>query len=125
MALGQSPSLSSSLAYALILLTGLAMGVRNAVVRKLAVAAVTTTVLTLTITGLAGDAPFVGGQGTRSGCKALSILLMLAEALIGTVLLLTGGFMSPLALSALLAVVVTVVAPGQPPKGQIASTAGS
>jgi uncharacterized membrane protein YoaK (UPF0700 family) len=122
-AVGQSPPLSSSLAYALIVLTGLAMGVRNAVVRNLAVADVTTTVLTLTITGLAGDAPFVGGHGTRSGRKALSILLMFAGALIGTVLLLTWGFMIPLALSALLSLAVAVVAMRQSTK--VATTANS
>jgi len=109
-AVGQTPPLSSSLAYALIVLTALAMGVRNAVVRNLGIADVTTTVLTLTITGLAGDAPFVGGQGTRSGRKALSIALMLIGALIGTMLLLNWGFTPPLALSALLAVVVAVAA---------------
>ena len=122
-AVGQSPPLSSSSAYALIVLTALAMGVRNAVIRKLAVADVTTTVLTLTITGLVGDAPFVGGHGTRSGRKALSILLMFAGALIGTVLLLNWGFMIPLALSALLALVVTVVAVRRAPKGRVATTA--
>jgi uncharacterized membrane protein YoaK (UPF0700 family) len=107
-AVGQTPPLSSSLAYALIVLTALAMGVRNAVVRKLGVADLTTTVLTLTITGLAGDAPFVGGQGTRSGRKALSIVLMLIGALIGTMLFLNWGFTVPLALSAVLASTVAV-----------------
>ena len=114
-ALGQSPPLSSPWAYALIVLTALAMGVRNAVVRKLAVADVTTTVLTLTITGLAADTPLIGGHGMRSGRKALSIVLMLAGALIGTLLLLTWGFALPLALSAVLALAVTVVAVRQHP----------
>jgi uncharacterized membrane protein YoaK (UPF0700 family) len=116
-AAGQSPPLSSSLAYALIVLTALAMGIRNAVVRKLAVADVTTTVLTLTITGLAGDASFVGGLGTRSGRRGLAIVLMFAGASIGTVLLLNWGFTAPLALSALLAALVTVVAMTQSRKG--------
>jgi len=122
-AIGQSPPPSSSLAYALIVLTALAMGMRNAVVRKLAVADVTTTVLTLTITGLAGDAPFVGGHGARSGRKALSILLMFAGAAIGTVLLLNWGFVIPLALSALLALGVTVVAMRQTRKAKVATPA--
>jgi len=121
-AIGMSPPLSSSLAYALIVLTALAMGVRNAVIRKLAVADITTTVLTLTITGLAADAPLVGGHGTRSGRKALSILLMFAGALIGTVLLLNWGFMIPLALSTLLALAVTVVAARRAPKVRPAAT---
>jgi len=121
--LGQSPPLSSSLAYALIVLTAVGMGVRNAVVRKLAIADVTTTVLTLTITGLAGDAPLVGGHGARGGRKALSILLMLAGALIGTVLLLNWGFTPPLALSALLALAVTVGAVRRASKDREVTTA--
>ncbi|PYQ19795.1 MAG: DUF1275 domain-containing protein, partial [Acidobacteria bacterium] len=47
--------------YAVIGLTGLAMGILNAVVRKLAVPDLTTTVLTMTITGLAADSPAAGG----------------------------------------------------------------
>src|SRR5229473_733390 len=41
--------------FALIALTALAMGTRNAAVRKLAIPDLTTTVLTLTITGIAAD----------------------------------------------------------------------
>jgi hypothetical protein len=94
-------------------------------VRKLAVADVTTTVLTLTITGLAADAALVGGRGARSGRKALSIVLMFAGALIGTVLLLEWGVRIPLALSALLATVVAIAAMRQAPRVQVATTASS
>ena len=45
------------LRYALIVALALAMGVQNATARKLAVPDLTTTVLTLTITGIAADAP--------------------------------------------------------------------
>lgn len=48
--------------YSAIVLTGLAMGVRSATVRKLAVPDLTTTVLTLTITGLAADSSLAGGS---------------------------------------------------------------
>jgi uncharacterized membrane protein YoaK (UPF0700 family) len=41
--------------HAVIVVTAVSMGLRNAVVRKLAVPDMTTTVLTLTITGLAAD----------------------------------------------------------------------
>ena len=54
---GQAIPPSWSVAHGLIVLTAIAMGLRNAIVRKLAVADVTTTVLTLTITGLAADSP--------------------------------------------------------------------
>jgi len=42
----------------LIAFTGLAMGTRNAAVRKLAIPDLTTTVLTLTVTGIAADSSF-------------------------------------------------------------------
>lgn len=99
---------SWSVAHGLIVLTAIAMGLRNAIVRKLAVADVTTTVLTLTITGLAADSPLARGAGTRSGRKVLSILAMLIGALIGTLMLRTWGFMPPLALAAVLAGAVSV-----------------
>ena len=47
---------------ALIALTALAMGTRNAAVRKLAIPDLTTTVLTLTITGVAADSE-IGDEG--------------------------------------------------------------
>jgi hypothetical protein len=49
----------------LILLLALAMGLQNATARGLAVPDLTTTVLTLTITGISADARLVGGAGSR------------------------------------------------------------
>jgi len=46
---------------ALIALTAAAMGIRNATVRRLAVSDLTTTVLTLTLTGLGADSRLAGG----------------------------------------------------------------
>jgi len=99
----------SLVAHGLIVLTAIAMGLRNAIVRKLAVADVTTTVLTLAITGLAADSPFARGAGTRSGRKVLSILAMFIGALIGTLMLRTWGFMVPLTFAAVLAGVVSLI----------------
>jgi uncharacterized membrane protein YoaK (UPF0700 family) len=48
--------------YAMIAFTAIAMGMRNAAVRKLAVPDLTTTVLTLTITGLAADSSLARGS---------------------------------------------------------------
>jgi uncharacterized membrane protein YoaK (UPF0700 family) len=73
--------------YLLIVSTAVAMGLRNAVVRKLAVPDLTTTVLTLTITGLAADSRLAGGAGSRSGRRILSILAMCGGALTGAMLL--------------------------------------
>ena len=56
---------------ALIVLLGLAMGTQNAVVRRLAVPDLTTTVLTMTITGMAADSRLggrYGRQGRAGGC---------------------------------------------------------
>ena len=71
----------------MIVLTAVAMGLRNAVVRKLAVPDLTTTVLTLTVTGLAADSVLAGGVAPRSGRRMLSILAMGSGALVGTMLL--------------------------------------
>ncbi len=80
------PSDSTRL-YAVIVLTGLAMGLRNATVRKIAQPDLTTTVLTLTVTGLAADSSFAGGSNPRWQRRAISILLMFAGAFVGALLL--------------------------------------
>ena len=93
---------SPAIAYAIVLSTALAMGLRNAVVRKLAVPDLTTTVLTMTITGLAADSSLDGGGGGRTARRALSILAMLAGALAGAILLRTFGLRAPLVVAALM-----------------------
>ena len=62
---GGVPSQQPGKVYALNCMTALAMGIRNATVRKLAVQDLTTTVLTLTITGLAADSSLAGGGNPR------------------------------------------------------------
>jgi uncharacterized membrane protein YoaK (UPF0700 family) len=69
--------------YAAIVLTSLAMGVRNACVRKAGVPDLTTTVLTLTVTGLAADSRLAGGLAPRLARRVASILAMGAGAWIG------------------------------------------
>jgi uncharacterized membrane protein YoaK (UPF0700 family) len=76
--------------YALIALLGLAMGVQNATARTLAVPDLTTTVLTMTITGIAGDSRWGGGSGSRVGRRALSVLSIFLGALIGALCVLHG-----------------------------------
>ena len=73
--------------YSAIVLTGVAMGIRNAVVRKLAIPDLTTTVLTMTLTGLAADSPLAGSEGPRRGRRVASILCMCAGAAAGAWLL--------------------------------------
>lgn len=65
----------------------LAMGVRNALVRKLAIADMTTTVLTLTLTGIAADSSLAGGQNPRLGRRLGAVAAMLSGAALGAVLL--------------------------------------
>jgi len=74
--------------YGLIVLTGLAMGVRNAVVRKLGEHDLTTTVLTLTITGIAADSSLAHGNNPAWARRTLSIALMFAGAAAGAWLIL-------------------------------------
>ncbi|MGW3183949.1 YoaK family protein [Kitasatospora sp. NPDC001119] len=88
--------------YALIVLLGLGMGLQNAVARRLAVPDLTTTVLTLTLTGLASDSAPAGGTAPRPGRRILSALAMLLGGLAGAVLVLHGLTATALALAALL-----------------------
>jgi len=74
--------------YAVIASTGVAMGLRNAVVRKLGVADLTTTVLTLTITGLAADSRLAGGDSPRWQRRSVAIVAMLAGATAGTLMVI-------------------------------------
>ena len=89
--------------YAVIILTALAMGLRNATVRKMAQADLTTTVLTLTITGLAADSSFAGGSNPRWQRRVMSILFMFAGAAVGA-LLLRRSLALPLAMATISAV---------------------
>ncbi|MFH9659648.1 YoaK family protein [Streptomyces sp. NPDC017248] len=94
--------------YALIVFLGLAMGLQNAVARRLAVPDLTTTVLTLTLTGLAADSAPAGGEAPRPGRRLLSVLAMFLGALVGTVLILHGHLVLTLALALLLLAVTAV-----------------
>jgi uncharacterized membrane protein YoaK (UPF0700 family) len=93
---------------AVIVLTALAMGLRNATVRRLAVPDMTTTVLTLTVTGVAADSSLAGGANPRIGRRLMSLLLMFGGAAIGA-LLLRLGLAAPLALSGLGALAAAAV----------------
>jgi len=70
-----------------IALTAVAMGLRNSVTRKLAIPDLTTTVLTLTITGLAADSSLVGGDNPRWQRRGAAILAILAGAAAGAAML--------------------------------------
>ncbi len=73
-------------AYGVIVLTAVAMGVRNATVRTIALPDLTTTVLTLTLTGLAADSALAGGSNPRAGRRGASVLSMFVGAALGALL---------------------------------------
>jgi uncharacterized membrane protein YoaK (UPF0700 family) len=92
----------------LVLVLGLAMGLQNATARALAVPDLTTTVLTLTITGIAADSSPAGGTGSMLGRRLVSIAGMFAGALAGAALIETGhGPVALLIASVLLGAVTT------------------
>jgi uncharacterized membrane protein YoaK (UPF0700 family) len=109
-ALSSGP-VSAGYRYPLIVVLAVAMGIQNATARKLAVPDLTTTVLTLTITGTAADSTLVGGKGSTAGRRFVSVLSMFVGALIGALLVLHGARILPVALA--LAVVVIVAALAQ------------
>ena len=76
--------------YAIIVLTALSMGLRNATVRQLRVPDITTTVLTLTLTGLAADSSLAGGTNPRPVRRIFSIVALFVGALCGAYLLRYG-----------------------------------
>jgi uncharacterized membrane protein YoaK (UPF0700 family) len=69
--------------YCMIAITAAAMGFRTAVVRKIGVQDLTTTVLTLTITGLGADSGLAGGENPRWQRRVAAILALVAGALAG------------------------------------------
>jgi uncharacterized membrane protein YoaK (UPF0700 family) len=96
---GASGSIGSGPArFAVIAILAAAMGVRNSTIRRLAVPDVTTTVLTMTLTGLAADSSLAGGHNPKFGRRASAVVAMLVGAFVGALLFLHLGPTWPLAL---------------------------
>ena len=100
--------------YLLIALLALAMGVQNATARRLAVADLTTTVLTLTLTGIASDSRLGGGSGAKTARRVLAVAAMLLGALIGALLLTHLRPVAPLALAASLLALIAAASRRSP-----------
>lgn len=94
--------------FAIIVLTGLAMGFRNATIRQLKVADLTTTVLTLTLTGIAADSGMAGGANPNWGRRIAAVVAIFAGAALGAWLLYHVGLAAPLALAGGLVLVGTI-----------------
>ncbi|MCW2920057.1 MAG: rane protein [Actinomycetia bacterium] len=107
-----------------IALLALAMGLRNATVRGLAIPDMTTTVLTSILTGLAADSSLAGGTNPRVVRRVASVLSMLLGAYLGALLLRHTGISWPLLVTA---ACVTVIAAGYVihPGSRQASTAAN
>ncbi len=106
-ALSGHPVKASS-SYVLIIVLGMAMGLQNATARKLAVPDLTTTVLTLTIVGIAADSRLVGGSGSRAGRRLISVAAMLVGALVGSLLLFHVSIVSPLVIALIVMAIAAV-----------------
>ncbi|MFI6085169.1 YoaK family protein [Streptomyces sp. NPDC051217] len=90
------PPFDGGVRWVLIVLLAVAMGAQNAVVRSLAVPDLTTTVLTMTITGIAADGRLGGGGGARAGVRFVTAVAMFLGALAGAALIVHGNTDIPL-----------------------------
>jgi uncharacterized membrane protein YoaK (UPF0700 family) len=105
---GANPGLG--IGYTLIVLLALAMGLQNATARRLAVADLTTTVLTQTLAGIAADSWLGGGSAAHTARRVLSVFAMLVGAAVGAVLVLRVAPVAPLGLATVILVIVGVTA---------------
>ncbi|MFF4649998.1 YoaK family protein [Streptomyces sp. NPDC001380] len=92
--------------HAVVAVLALAMGIRNATVRRLAVPDMTTTVVTRTLTGLVADSSLAGGSNPRALRRAGGILALVAGAAAGAWVLPHHGAAAGLLLAAVLAAAV-------------------
>jgi uncharacterized membrane protein YoaK (UPF0700 family) len=99
-------AIEGGLRYGLVAVLAVAMGIQNATARGLAVPDLTTTVLTMTITGIAADTRAAGGTGSRAGRRLISIAAMLGGAVVGAVLILRGQVIASLVVAVILLAVV-------------------
>jgi uncharacterized membrane protein YoaK (UPF0700 family) len=83
------------------------LGLQNAIVRRLAVPDLTTTVLTMTLTGIAADVPTADRSATIVR-RALAVATMLVGAIIGALLVIHLGRSEGLAVAVTLVAVTAV-----------------
>ncbi|BBF70012.1 YoaK family protein [Sphingomonas bisphenolicum] len=105
--------------FAIIALTGVAMGFRNATIRQLKVPDLTTTVLTLTVTGLAADSSLAGGSNPNWGRRIGSVAAIFLGAAIGAFLVTHGGLVAPLLLAGMLVLAGTLACMLHPAAGDM------
>jgi len=91
---------SDAARYPLIVPLAVAMGIQNATARRLAVPDLTTTVLTLTLTGIAADSRLAGGPGGHPARRLIAVTAMFAGALLGALLVIHVDLVLPLSIAA-------------------------
>jgi uncharacterized membrane protein YoaK (UPF0700 family) len=92
-----------------VVLLAVAMGMQNAVVRRLAVPDLTTTVLTMTLTGIASDLR-EGARGIALTRRLLAVVAMFAGAVLGAALVIQRDATAALAIGTGLLALVTATA---------------
>ncbi len=115
---------SGSGRYTVISVLAFAMGVRNSTIRRLAVPDITTTVLTMTLTGLAADSSLAGGSNPKVARRTSAVAAMLIGAVGGAALYLHTGATWPLVVVAVTVLATAVVFATSPSSRQL-DTAGS
>jgi uncharacterized membrane protein YoaK (UPF0700 family) len=113
-AIGADEPVEGARRYVLIAVLAVPMGAQNAVARRLAVPDLTTTVLTLTLTGLAADSRLAGGPGGLGGGagvrRAAAVGAMALGALAGGLLVLHASVAAAVALAVVAGGTVAVAA---------------
>lgn len=94
---------------AILALFSAAMGFRNAVVRQLKVPDLTTTVLTLTITGIASDSRLAAGPAPNQPTRLGAVATIFGGAVVGALLVLHVGLTATLALTGGLVLLGTLI----------------
>jgi uncharacterized membrane protein YoaK (UPF0700 family) len=94
--------------YTIIVVLAVSMGLQNAAARKLAVPDVTTTVLTMTITGIGADSALAGGSGSLAARRLVSIVTLLAGAFVGALLVVHTSIFYALIVVLVLVVIVAL-----------------
>lgn len=77
-----------------------------ATARKLAVPDLATTVLTLTIVGIAADTRLAGGSGSRADRRLISVGAMFVDALVGSLLIFHVSIVFPLVIALIVLAVI-------------------
>jgi uncharacterized membrane protein YoaK (UPF0700 family) len=104
----RSGAVDSTTRHVLIALLAVGMGIQNATARRLAVPELTTTVLTMTLTGIAADSTLAGGATSRLGRRSLAIAAMFVGGLTGALLALKVSLVAPLIAATTVLVIATV-----------------